>query len=361
MSLKNNKFLRRMAVAVMTGAMMVSMLGMTAFAETSAITSVDLVKKVTTDGDTYAPNTSFTFTVAKADKGDYDGNVVYEGIEGGLVMGKSTLEFAPSGDAPAAEYSETGKIAVNASVFTAPGVYHYTVTETAGSYEGIVYDTTVRDVYVYVVNGTSGLEVKHVIVTKDVDDETTGETKKVKQSGLEFINDYGADENNDSTHDVIITKVVAGDQGDKNKDFSFEVSVAGGSGEWYKVVKTEKSGTTTEGIIVSGANATKYTLKDGESIRIYGLSESDTYTVTEEKYEADGYETTVKIGEDDAVTTNTATGKLTADATAVTVTNTKNAVTPTGIILNIAPYILMVAVAGVLAFLFLRKRNVREF
>ena len=43
---------------------------------------------------------------------------------------------------------------------------------------------------------------------------------------------------------------------------------------------------------------------------------------------------------------------------AVVVTNSRTADAPaTGVILNIVPYILMVALAGVLAFFFLRKRH----
>ena len=42
---------------------------------------------------------------------------------------------------------------------------------------------------------------------------------------------------------------------------------------------------------------------------------------------------------------------------AVVCTNLKNAVTPTGIAMTVAPYILMVAVAGIFAILFLRRRH----
>lgn len=41
----------------------------------------------------------------------------------------------------------------------------------------------------------------------------------------------------------------------------------------------------------------------------------------------------------------------------MTVTNTKNATTPTGVIMNIAPYVLMVALAGGIAFFFLRRKH----
>ena len=73
------------------------------------------------------------------------------------------------------------------------------------------------------------------------------------------------------------------------------------------------------------------------------------------------YKTTIKIGNTDATEKENADrkveGKTIAENTTVTFTNTRNVDTPTGVILNIAPYILMVALAGVLAFFFLRKRH----
>ena len=68
---------------------------------------------------------------------------------------------------------------INAEVFEHAGVYHYVVTEDAGSYEGIDYDTAGRDVYLFVYNGADGaLYVGNVIT------ENNGE-----KGDLEFIND----------------------------------------------------------------------------------------------------------------------------------------------------------------------------
>lgn len=54
----------------------------------------------------------------------------------------------PSGeDTLAAVYSKNATLEINAEVFEHAGVYHYVVTEDAGSYEGIDYDTASRDVY----------------------------------------------------------------------------------------------------------------------------------------------------------------------------------------------------------------------
>ena len=83
---------------------------------------------------------------------------------------------------------------------------------------------------------------------------------------------------------------------------------------------------------------------------IYGLTKNDTYTVMET--EVEGYTTTVNEKAANTLTDNA------VDTSKVTFVNDKGSDAPTtGVILNIAPYILMVALAGVLAFFFLRKRH----
>ncbi len=334
--MKRTKLVKMLTSAVLTGALVMSMGGMTAFAAES-VGSIALTKKVKTDGSTYAPNTEFTFTVVPGERGSFNDNVVYAGVEGGLVLDATKYQFAPNEeDGAKAEYSVTGNITVDATKFTTTGIYHYTVQETEGTYEGVAYDTAARDLYVYVQNDDNNqIYVAAVISAKD------GQ----KQDSLEITNDYG--EVNDTTHDVVITKAVTGNQGDKTKEFEFDVSVNGGEGEWYKVIKTAQNGDSAETHLVSGAAPVLYTLKDGESIHIYGLSANDTYTVNEHDYSDDGYTTANKDNE----------GKLTADNTAITVTNDKNVTTPTGIALTFAPYILMVALAGVFAVLFLRRKR----
>ena len=51
---------------------------------------------------------------------------------------------------------------------------------------------------------------------------------------------------------------------------------------------------------------------------------------------------------------------MTADNTTATITNTKNAVSPTGIMMDIAPYAVLVVIAAAGCFIFLRKRHAKE-
>ena len=50
-------------------------------------------------------------------------------------------------------------------------------------------------------------------------------------------------------------------------------------------------------------------------------------------------------------------GTVSADDTELTITNHKDAVTPTGIVMTFAPYVALIGLAGVFAATFLRKRR----
>ena len=341
--MKRTNLAKKLTAMAMTGVMFMSM-GMTAFAA-DGITGIDVKKTVTTDGNTYAPNTTFTFTIAEGAADTVSGKTVYAGVAGGLTMSEGIEFTADSSVGTAAEYIKSGAITVNAGKFTTPGIYHYVVSEDAGTYEGITYDTKTYDLYVYVENVEG--EIKVAGVTASIPE---GEGNPEKATEIAFTNDYG--KTNDMVHSVLITKEVTGNQGDKTKGFSFFLSVDGDEGELYKVVYTNQMDEETVSYLTSGAEAASYTLKNDESLQIYGLSAGDTYTVTEADYSGDGYTTTVNEEETNTKTGTTAEGNVT-----VAFENNKNVTTPTGIAMTFAPYALMVVFAGVFAVMFLRKKR----
>ncbi len=358
---------KKMVTTVLAGVMVMSM-GMNAFAKVPD-DGLTITKTVTTDGNTYAPNTTFNFEVTPGTGKGADENslaapdqvVVYPGVAGGLNVA-GAAQFAPNKEEPTSEVytDDTVRITVDSSAFTKPGVYHYQVKETmpAVKYEGIKYDESVKDLLVYVVrNEEDGtFTVDGVIEVKD--GQKVGEG-----TGVSFTNNYGKqdpdqpDPEDDTTHDITVTKEVTGNQGDQNKEFNFAISVKPASdGEIYKLVKIS-NGTETF-VQAIGATDMDVTvgLKSGESVKIYGLSENDSYSITETDANQDGYTTTAAGDNVNDGQTGSA-GRLDADNKAATVTNARNISTPTGIILTFAPYILMVAAAGVLAVMFLRKKR----
>ena len=111
-----------------------------------------------------------------------------------------------------------------------------------------------------------------------------------------------------------------------------------------------------------------FQLKHNEYIKIIGLAEGETYTVTEQ--DAQDYNTTVTptngiaVGTavtvaDGAVKTAGQQALATAESTfnRTDFVNSKDAVTPTGIALESIPFVLMIGAAGTALFLVLRKRR----
>lgn len=337
------KFSTRLMAALMAGTLAVGMMGMSVSAEkvpgVHSGDTIPVTKNVLTDGDTMAPKTTFEFQVDVAGAGKFDDGeseqVVYAGIEEGLTAEKGAA-FTPGGKGSATgTYTAEGSLKTNADVFERPGVYHYTVTEKANDYEGITTDTTSYDVYVYVYNGTDGLYVGNIVSAKNGD-----------KADLIFNNDYGKDK--DTTHDVVIKKVITGNQAVTSDEFNLVVTVTGTAGEKYKV--------TLDGVeqepLTSEASAT-YQVTDGTEIHIYGLTAGDHIKAVEED-SGQGYEATYTPGLSEGTLT------ISSDGSEATVTNTKNSTSPTGIILNYGPYILMIALAGSMAAFFFFKRNRKE-
>ena len=341
--------LKRLGAIVLALAMAMSVMMVSAFAvdggddEVSTQENAKIVKTLTKNANTYAPDATFEFEVTAAGQSS---DTEYNN-PGASAVSVASVSFAPaSTDIGKTTLTADAAITVDASKFTVdgvphPGVYYYTVSEKSGEVAGVTYDSSsTRTLAVYIGNDGSGLGYTFV--------NENGGTDSIKSDG--FTNSYV------NTSDLTITKTVTGNQGDKNKAFTFTITVTG----------TETSYTVKKGDDVAATlNAdndysTTVTLKDNESVVVEGLSAADTYEVTEGTYS--DYETTIS---NNGVTASglTASGNMTASnvltsaAKTVAYTNDKSVSTPTGVIMNIAPYVLMVALAGGIAFFFLRRRN----
>lgn len=392
---------KRMAAATLAGAMVLSMNGMawadpttdqtTDPAPSPSIEEISFGKEVTADLNTYAPNTNFKFTLSNgtggekefADEDAESGKVkinVLAGVNGGLYFGtkedkktESILSFTPgmSPDINKTEYNSytnnEGKINVDVSVFESTGVYEYILQESQGSYDGITYDTQKIHIYVNVGNNDTDNGYKVLSVWSTDENDTTNN----KLGELKFINRYGYGDTTDKIHDFTIKKTVSGNQGEKNKDFSFTVTINGDDEgkadkdkEKYKAVKTEKDGKKTS-IEITEDTTEIFSLRHGETLHIYGLSEKDTYTVTETDYSAYGYTTIVKADvENDEFVNIPAIGRpgedgkvLTADGWVVEFINDKHVGPATGVAMTFAPYVLLVAAAGGLGAVVLGKKK----
>ncbi len=294
-----------------------------------------ITKNISKEANVFAPAAEFSFAVTPGSASDAaDGApAIYAGPEGGVTAGAPITSAPAAGDIGENTVTVgTSELSIDASKFTEPGIYRYVITETASDYDGMAYSTETKNFDVYVDSECSVYSYAFV----------NADGNGGKDDGI-FENVY-------ETNDLTLKKIVAGNQGNKNKEFTFTITASGAEGEWYYV--TFGDGTTP--LTLKTGEAAQITLSNEETAKIWGLSGSDSYQIEEADYSADGYVTT--IGEEE---TRTASGSISEDL-AIEVTNTKNAASPTGVIAEVSSFLIMIAAAGMLAVLFLRKRNVRN-
>lgn len=333
------------------------------------------------------------------------GSVIVPGdttaIEGGVV-GKYSFEHREEDiDDTVVDADNTITVEFDMSAFSEPGIYKYLVKEQAVkteneedviyNFEGITNDSAYLYIYVEESKDDDG-NVTYVI-TNAVLTHSNTETGKIGN----LTNRYGVDDEpgkpDGTVNDLILTKDVTGSQGNTQTEWEFTIKIepsnADDTVEVYHIVY----GTYVEGVWADATPAHEdyiiendqgiaqgtISLKDGESVRIYGLSRNDKYTISESAANTNGYTTTIKVntveveeadwidgnndGKKDGVSGNVE-AKVSEDNTdaydvenEVLFTNDRDAVSPTGIVTNVAPYALLVVIAAAGCFVFLRKRD----
>lgn len=157
-----------------------------------------------------------------------------------------------------------------------------------------------------------------------------------------------------------VTKTVSGNVGDQSKSFKLKIEVTSGGTAFTDFVVKDKSGN------VLTADAGYYTFKHGDNHVVENVPIGANVVVTEyqEDYTAsvlvthpDGYD----ILQKDPVITDTSVKKAVdniAPGTVFAFTNTKNIIVDTGILLDSAPYVLLLVLVGAgIAFLIIRRRR----
>lgn len=333
--------------AILMAAVMTVAIAVPAFADDATTaapqasgTSMQFDKVLDADTNTYHPNETFKFEVTNAtatENEKFQNIAVFTGINADqITVGNVTTNAAKTGKNDNDPYKGTIDVS-NLTGFTNAGVYKYTVKEKKGTNQDITYDETEKTLYVYVKwtdETMTNTEVYGMVLANGTSKNAT------------FTNEYKHSPNSDAFKDLIVKKKVAGAQGDKTKLFHFTLKINSGSGRTTYVVSTTANGSAAT---LTSGQPYEFDLKDGESIKIENLSTSDTYTIDETDYSADGY---VTGGEVEDAKNMSGDGDVTE-----TITNTKDSVTPTGIVMSYGPYMLMIAAAAVLAFVFLRKRE----
>lgn len=232
--------------------------------------------------------------------------------------------------------------------YTKVGVYEYTLEEVAGDTAGVTYRTDTLKLVVTVINVEGGK-----IRVAGVHTESTGKEKSDK-----------FDDNKYSAGSLNVKKVVEGNLGDKNKKFAFTVVFTNNTGKEIKsaITATVAGRAADDFNIAWDANKQytyKFSLAHDETATFANLPYGVTYTVTETDYTGNngGYLDPTPAYSEDAGTHN----EIDTASETLTITNTKTGDVDTGVILDNAPYILMLAVvAGGAMTLVIKKRREEE-
>lgn len=360
---------RLAAFAVVAATMLLALVGVVtpAWAEEGSTTphlpvndnKVTIASKLTMDENAMEPNVMFNYSIAPASENELTstgGMPVTAGVDGAVSLSPTSVNFSNKDLTSTENTGEktktiTAKLSaeIKTSLFKAPGIYRYKITQTPSGLDGlnVTYNELFLDVYVEnEENGGSGYVVKGCILRTEAG---SGE----KTAG--FLNKY-------VTHKLTITKVVMGNQGDKNKDFNFTFTIKGADGESYEYATVKNGATTMSQTPATSGTAVTVSLKHGESVIVYGLSSEDKFAVTEADYHGDGYKTSYKIGDG----TNSTEGSsivekaIGAYDTTVIFTNTKDVTVPTDVIRTVVPYAAIVAFAAVMGVVFFRPRRNRR-
>lgn len=381
----NRKAFGRVATTFVATAMLAAFAAVPASADyTTGILETDMTAKsvLRVPANVASPDVNFTYTITTGVGGGTYGTTgnqaeLYAGEVGGFTFTDDSVTKVltysagnPQTPVSNQEYYELSQdlvFKVDINQFTHPGIYEYAINVTSDPTSTELAELTVdfsRNVYVYISDenqdGTPD-NVAGVVLAKDA---TTS-----NKSG-QFTHIYAFKDDQPAVASVTLSKQVAGTFGSHNDLFDFDVTLTPSNAniQYYYEIGTvdasgqfsKKSGDNTSGLFYGDKD---FQLKHGEAVKVYGLLEDDTFVAveTEASSTAKGYSTENTVDgtkSSDDLTSNTLT--INADDTTdhkVIFTNTRQNVTPTGVIMNVAPYVLMVGIAVAGCFVFLRKRR----
>ncbi len=290
---------------------------------------VEITKTFKKNGD--IPNTEFTFTIGEG-TGERDGETID-------APDLSPLKITVGKDDVATGIIELPEVGKGKNRFSGVGVYTYEITEENSNIAGVTYDGK-RILKIYVFNDEDGEGYIRVPVLLNADE-------KEKSEGFE---------NSFNTGTLTIYKEVTGNMGDKQRKFDITVTLTAPEGKTVTAPIYVGGNTKNPRMFGEGGKLEiELNLAHGEDITISNIPYGVTYDVTETLPESLDYEDPVIIYSDASKVIDELDEGEESDS--VTVTNQKDISIETGINLDNAPYIAILAVAiGGLALFLIRRR-----
>ena len=337
--------LKKFFAGVLAAAMMLTVGATSAFAlrdeysDTETVTVHKTFKLVGT-----GTSAAETFTLEQVG----DGRVTNGDAESAPALG--TITGATFGKGAATTDGATGDITIALPEYTKTGVYEYTLREVAtNATAGVTYFGNTIRLVVSVVNGGNYPVRVAAVHTECVDENGRPLGRKTDT----FTNTYTA-------NTITVSKVVLGNLGDKTKDFAFTINFKKAENENAPtaITYTVNDEPHTVAFDDKGEAAVHFTLHHHQSLSFVNVPAGVKYTVTEDDYTNAGYTTELIYVDGETRTTGEKT--MGADAAEFTFRNIKDGSIDTGVILDNAPYIALlaiVAIGGVALMLNKRRRD----
>ncbi|MBR5949970.1 MAG: hypothetical protein IKZ87_00885 [Actinomycetaceae bacterium] len=336
---------------------------------------VNIVKTIDTNSEINVAGNQYTFNIAQdpCQNGTPATDTACAAAADYPTVASSVSVTFNQGDTTKTVAFPLPDISATPAPYSKPGIYVWKVTEQANTVSGhdVTYSQAGYRVKAYVVKNasTGALEYKAVTIAQDTDDAGTAVTTNNKREQLDFKNVYK------DVANLVVDKTVVNNAGlpeDANGEYSFTVAIT------YPSNFTPTTAPTVTGAVAgsvsgdtAGTTSLSFKLKNGDSATIAGLPVGTTYTVTETNT-GTTFTTDMKTTKTSSFTTPNATEntdankRVTASAAlgdggnVVDVTNTYEDITPTGLVLEVLPYVLMIgipllAIAGYIALR--RKMN----
>lgn len=295
---------------------------------------------------------------------------------------KSTLVSSPTTDDTTGEVynltvtdkavkgQEDQVVTVTLPTYHYAGEYTYEIVEVVGTSQGVEYDTKTKIGIKVLVsheyddkgNQTSNLTTRVVLSTAGTDGETTYDPDNKKIDTI--VNTY-------NVGSMSVKKTVSGNLASKDEYFTIKVTFASGNGLTVNSDIAVSGGsnnsnpTTVEGGWTGTKDVTIY-LKAGDVLTFDNIPDGVTYTVAEDdkhKVGDDGIIDANKPSEDYTVSVTYADAENkkvstseTAEANLVTVNNDKSSAVNTGISLDNAPYMILMALVVIAGAALIVKR-----
>lgn len=294
--------------------------------------TVELEKEYTVTGGTTFPSETLTFTSTVDSTNPTNQNVTIAPV---TVTGTTT----------------TVNLAITFPTYSDVGLYHYSITEDAGSTQGVTYDTTPIKLSVLVTyNSNNTPTVAGVGITRNTE---TGD----KDDTISNEYDLGT---------LTVGKTVAGNAGDVNNPFNVTVTLTAATGKTVLSDITVAGGTAaansqtiTPSDWSNGTATANITIKHGETVTFSNIPAGVSYAVAEAAAHqaADSNGSNGNTGY--TVSYTNETGTITKGATsAAQITNTKSIEIDTGVSMDSLPYMLLMMMAAFgIVLMGMRKRR----